>query len=147
MTVADDAANRPNNRPPPGGGRSRRRRRRKSHRPTVAVDLPLCPICQKAVRELHAAISHRETGQPAHFDCILQLLRDTNDLQDSEKICYLGKGSFGIVQFRQNAGPMRFLIRKRIQYEQTEGFPAWRRSTTRSQVPAERSPRPSGPAR
>lgn len=120
--------------PNPAGGRSRHRRRRKAQRPPAApVEFPTCPVCQKPVRELHAAITHRESGQPAHFDCIVQLLRESTDLQDSEKICYLGKGSFGVVQFRQNAGPMRFLIRKRIQYEQTDGFPDWRRSTARSQ--------------
>jgi hypothetical protein len=115
------------------GGRSRHRRRRKSHRPAAPVDFPLCPVCQKAVRELHAAITHRESGKPAHFDCILQLLRDSSDLQESEKICYLGKGCFGVVQFRQNAGPTRFVIRRRIQYEQTDGFPDWRRNTVRDQ--------------
>ena len=133
MSVANPSASPDPNRPAPGSGRSRHRRRRRSQRPAVAIDYPACPICQKAVRELHAAITHRESGQPAHFDCILQLLRESTDLQDSEKICYLGKGSFGVVQFRQNAGPMRFLIRKRIQYEQTDGFPDWRRSTARSQ--------------
>jgi hypothetical protein len=133
LNVANHPASSEPPRPNPSGGRSRHRRRRKPPRPAVAVDFPACPVCQKAVRELHAAITHRESGQPAHFDCILQLLRDSNDLQESEKICYLGKGSFGIVQFRQNAGPMHFLIRKRIQYEQTDGFPDWRRNTARSQ--------------
>lgn len=120
-------------RPNPGGGRSRHRRRRKAHRPVTPADYPICPVCQKPVRELHAAIAHRETGRPAHFDCILQLLREDNELENSEKICYLGKGTFGIVQFRQNSGPLRFLIRKRIQYEQTDGFPDWRRKTARTQ--------------
>lgn len=115
-------------------GRPRHRRRHKPRKATApAADLPVCPVCQKAIRELHAAITHRESGQPAHFDCILQVLREGNELQANEKICYLGKGAFGIVQFRQSAGPARFLIRKRIQYEQSEGFPEWRRSTVRSQ--------------
>lgn len=130
-------------RPPQGGGRSRHHRRRKSRRPAAPVDFPSCPVCQKPVRELHAAITHRETGQPAHFDCILQVLREANDLQESEKICYLGKGSFGIVQFRQSAGPGRFLIRKRIQYEQSDDFPVWRRNTAR----VGGAPRPQGPER
>jgi len=142
--VANQPASPDPRRPVPSGGRSRHRRRRKSHRPPVVpVDFPLCPICQKAVRELHAAITHRESGQPAHFDCVLQLLRESNELQDSEKICYLGKGSFGIVQFRANPGTPRFVIRKRIQYEEADGFPGWRRDSARGQP----APREQGPAR
>jgi hypothetical protein len=78
------------------------------------------------VRDLSSAITHKESGDPAHFDCILKTLRGVLVVQQNEKICYLGKGSFGIVQFRQNSGPMRFLIRKRIQYEDTEQVPEWR---------------------
>jgi len=87
----------------------------------------MCPICEKAVRDLASAITHRDTGKPAHFDCILKILRDQHSLSENEKICYLGKGSFGIVQFRANASPMRFFIRQRIQYEDLEAVPDWRK--------------------
>ena len=104
--------------------KGRRRGNRPPNRPEI--DFPLCPLCHKAVRDLASAITHKESGVPAHFDCILKTLRSVHDVQQNEKICYLGKGSFGIVQFRQNSGPMRFLIRKRIEYEDTEPVPEWR---------------------
>jgi hypothetical protein len=106
-------------------GRSRPKHRRRPNRPQI--DFPRCPICQKAVRDLTSAITHKESGQPAHFDCILKALRSDNSVQQNEKICYLGKGSFGIVQFRQSSKSPRFLIRKRIQYEDTEPVPEWRK--------------------
>jgi hypothetical protein len=91
---------------------------------------PLCPLCQKPVRELASAIAHRETGSPAHFDCILRLLREENTPGENEKICYLGNGSFGVVQFR-GGSPLRFFVRKRIQYEKTDPPPEWRRQSSR----------------
>jgi len=107
-----------------GKSRSRHRRDRRHNKPQI--EFPLCPLCQKAVRDLTSAITHRESGQPAHFDCILKALRSDNAVAQHEKICYLGKGSFGIVQFREQSGSRRFFIRKRIQYEDTEPVPDWR---------------------
>jgi hypothetical protein len=80
------------------------------------------------VRELASAIAHRETGGPAHFDCILKILREEHRPAENEKICYLGNGSFGVVQFR---GPMRFFVRKRVQYEKSESPPEWRKGLPR----------------
>ena len=101
---------------------------RRDQRPGKAqVNYPQCPICQKAVRDLNSAITHQQSGNPAHFDCVLRALRSDNSLLQNEKICYLGKGSFGIVQFRQQSGSPRFFIRKRIQYESTDPPPEWRK--------------------
>lgn len=108
------------------GGFHQHRRRRQETRSEVPASL--CPICQKPVRELSSAIGYRETGEPAHFDCVLRLLRDEHHPGENEKICYLGNGSFGIVQFRGSSGsPLRFFVRKRIQYEKTDSVPDWRR--------------------
>jgi hypothetical protein len=85
-------------------------------------------VCQRPVRELASAIAHRETGGPAHFDCVLKVLRDEHRPAENEKICYLVNGSFGVVQFR---GPLRFFVRKRVQYEKTDPPPEWRKSLPR----------------
>jgi len=115
----------------PGSKRSRGRHRRRRPYPKPETEYSTCPVCGKAVRELASAITHRDTGQPAHFDCILKLLREEHALGENEKICYLGKGSFGIVQFRANSGPMRFFIRQRIQYEDLDSVPEWRKTPSR----------------
>lgn len=117
----------PEGSPRHGSSRSSRRRRTARGR----QNSPLCPVCQKPVRDLYSAITHRDSGSPAHFDCILQNLRVANDLSPSEKLCYLGGGTFGIIQYRNPQSPIRFLIRKRIQYEPTEPVPEWRRSLPR----------------
>jgi hypothetical protein len=84
---------------------------------------PDCPLCRQSVRDLASALTHRETRQPAHFDCIMKELRDSNELAPQEKICYLGGGAFGILEFRQG----KFTIRKRIQYEDKDASPEWKK--------------------
>ena len=89
-------------------------------------DLPICPICGKAIRDIYSAVSYSVTQTPAHFKCIIEELKKTNELKDNEKICYLGSGSFGIVQFRRPDSQMRLFIRKRIQYEDKNTDLSWR---------------------
>jgi len=57
-------------------------------------------------------------------------LRDAYNVPQNEKVCYLGKGCFGIVQFRPNSSPLRFIIRQRIQYEENDAVPQWRKPPT-----------------
>ncbi len=111
-----------------GSGRSSRRRRAARQR----KNYPICPLCQKPVQDLYSAITHRDSGTPAHFECVLESIRAANELAPSEKLCYLGGGSFGILQYRSAQGPLRFFIRKRIQYEAGESVPEWRRGLPRT---------------
>ena len=64
---------------------------------------------------------------PAHFDCIMREIRDSNELTPQERVCYLGGGTFGILEFRQPGGPGKFVIRKRIQYEEKEASQEWKK--------------------
>jgi hypothetical protein len=89
--------------------------------------LPDCPICGKQVRELASALTHKIARQPAHFDCVMRELHEANEITQQEKICYLGGGTFGILEFRTAGGPTRFVIRKRIQYEEKETPQDWKK--------------------
>ena len=95
--------------------------------PTIPIALPDCPVCGKQVRELASALTHRVARQPAHFECVIRELMDSNEMAPEEKICYLGGGSFGILEFRPPGGPTRFVIRKRIQYEEKETPQEWKK--------------------
>lgn len=83
------------------------------------VERPLCPICNEPIYIIEESIRHNATGEPAHFECILSEIRDNNisDMEDEDKIVYLGSGTFGIIQERQNGKNTRFFVRKRINYE------------------------------
>ncbi|MBN2354356.1 MAG: hypothetical protein JXD23_17430 [Spirochaetales bacterium] len=75
---------------------------------------------------------HAETGKPAHFDCVMkQIERAEGGLGANEKMCYLGKGSFGILRFQKMGGNIPFIIRKRIQYENFDETPEWRKKLDR----------------
>ena len=96
--------------------------------PEVPLVFPDCPICGKSVRDLASALTHKIAHQPAHFDCVMQEVRDSNEIAPQERICYLGGGSFGILEFRPPGGPVKFVIRKRIQYEEKETPQAWKKT-------------------
>ncbi len=111
---------------PGAGGRQGDRGRSAEDAPArnaPPIVYPDCPICKQSVRDLPSALTHRESRQPAHFDCIMRELRDSNELAPQEKICYLGGGAFGILEFRQG----KFTIRKRLQYEEKETPSEWKK--------------------
>jgi hypothetical protein len=112
-------------RPPAGRGRAPEPPR--PVQPAVPIVLPDCPVCGKQVRELASALTHRVARQPAHFDCVMREIRDSNEVAPQEKVCYLGGGSFGIIELRPPGGPSRFVIRKRIQYEEKETPQDWKK--------------------
>jgi len=108
--------------------RSQRQLPERQREPASPRVSPECPVCHKPVRELPSALTHRLTGQPAHFECIMKEIRDAHALAPQEKLCYLGGGCFGVLQFRQAAGTSRFTIQKRIQYEEKDGPQDWKKT-------------------
>ncbi|MBN1524488.1 MAG: hypothetical protein JW904_08400 [Spirochaetales bacterium] len=108
------------------GDRSRRKRVEGSSNNS---NLPLlkCAVCDREIRDLSSAICQKGTGQPIHFDCIIKNISETETISSHERVCYLGKGSFGIVRFQRMGGIIPFVIRKRIQYEEFEDTPEWRK--------------------
>ena len=107
----------------------RRRRRYRSGRKPQKKDFPVCPICGNSVKDINTAIAAEESEAPAHFDCIIKQLEQREQLEKDEKICYLGRGSFGIIKTR-NGGSMKFFVRKRIQYEKEEKKFDWRKKVS-----------------
>ena len=83
------------------------------------VERPICPVCNEPIYIIEEAIRHNATGELAHFECILNEIRDNNisEMEDEDKIVYLGSGTFGIIQERQSGKNTRFFVRKRINYE------------------------------
>ena len=106
-----------------GGGKGKRYR---NNRRYTKKDYPICPYCGNSVKDINTAIASEENELPAHFDCIIKQLEKRETLSKDEKICYLGKGSFGIVKTR-NGSSMKFFVRKRIQYETEEKKYDWRK--------------------
>ena len=98
--------------------------------PAPATGPRTCPLCAQPVDDLYTAIAYGDRGAPAHFDCIVALLGEREELEEGARLCYLGGGSFGIVQMRASARSGdrggTLLIHKRIEVEERDSAPAWR---------------------
>jgi hypothetical protein len=91
-------------------------------------DLPACPLCGKPVYDLSTALSaSRESGEPAHFDCVLERLAAAESLGPQEKLVYLGSGAFGVVEFSDKS-ETSFSVKRRIQWEKEGEKRDWRKA-------------------
>jgi len=88
-------------------------------RPEETRDMPACPLCGKPVYDLFTALSaSRDTGEPAHFDCVLERVNASESLAAEEKLVYLGSGAFGVVEYKdRDKSESAFLVKRRIQWE------------------------------
>jgi hypothetical protein len=94
--------------------------------PEFKLPVMNCVLCGLEIKELASAITEQKSGEPAHFDCIVKQLQESEELQPEERICYLGNGSFGIVKNTGSINKNQLFIRKRIQYENKEVKASWR---------------------
>lgn len=87
-----------------------------------------CPLCGKPLYDLSTALSSdRETGVPAHFDCVLERVAASESLATGEKLVYLGSGAFGVVEFKDKS-ETSFTVKRRIQWEKEGEKKDWRKS-------------------
>ncbi len=100
---------------------------------------------------LHTAIAYGDEEAPAHFDCVLELLGERERLAPGERVCYLGSGSFGIVQLPDHGGPSDgsgpsggLVVRKRIPFESNDPPPVWRHELRHNVFARPGKPRGSG---
>jgi hypothetical protein len=108
-------------------GREDQGQRQRSPKSEDARDMPVCPICSKPVYDLSTALSaSRESGEPAHFDCVLERVIASETLVSGEKLVYLGSGSFGVVEF-QDKNESAFAVKRRIQWEKEGEKKDWRK--------------------
>lgn len=89
-----------------------------------------CPLCKQNIRDMLTAIAVTEAKIPVHFSCVIKDIAVSEVLHYRERIVYLGKGEFGIVKFR-GGNSKKFVIRKKIPYEQVEGDIPWRKEISR----------------
>ncbi len=115
----------------PGNRKQNLRRRNKGyHRPQR--EYKTCPLCGKSVKSMLTAISVNEDMDPAHFDCVLKQLSETEDLKKGEKITYLGNGVFAVVKLKPgNNNGLNFTIVKKVQFENKDKKAEWRKKIGR----------------
>ena len=97
-------------------------------RPEDRRDLPLCPLCGNPLYDLSSALAaNRETGEPAHFDCVLERVIASETLAAGEKIVYLGSGAFAVVEYKDRS-ETAFTVKRRIQWEKEGEKREWRKN-------------------
>ena len=85
-----------------------------------------CEICGKDIKDISTAIASVDNQNPVHFDCMLEKLKNENTLEKTDKVVYLGSGSFGIVRQEKNKPAKEFSIIKKFEVENKDEKPDWR---------------------
>ena len=75
-----------------------------------------CVYCGKEIENIASAFMAPD-GTYAHFDCVLECIRETEKPGEGESVSYIGGGSFGIIGRGEDGKP---IIIRRIQYESPE---------------------------
>ena len=86
----------------------------------------ICPKCGQPITDISSAITDKESGKPAHFDCILNQLRQTEQVGENEKIAYIGQGRFAVIYYENPRDQRHFTIKKIIEWEERDKKPEWR---------------------
>jgi len=109
------------------GGRRNNSNQKRERRSSVADKVQLtCAKCGKPIRHPQMAMAEPSTGEPLHFDCVIQSIAESENLGAREKICYLGQGTFGIIKFKSGSSSRDFVIKKRIPFENRDTVVEWR---------------------
>ena len=85
-----------------------------------------CEYCNQPIEDLTSSIASKESGNPAHFDCVLAKINATEKLSENEKITYIGQGRFAVVYFENPHDLRHFTIRRVIEWENLEAKYEWR---------------------
>lgn len=108
---------------------SRNGKRSNYRRPRSKKIFPECPICNQSVKFLLTAISIGEDKSPAHFDCVIKRITETENLGSKEKITYIGNGNFAVVSGKAGKD---LKIKKKIEFEENESKSEWRKRISRN---------------
>lgn len=96
--------------------------------PKVQEPMVVCSICGGTIDTIANAISEPD-GSYSHFDCVLKKIGDSYGLRPGQKVSYLGRGVFGIIETDEKGG---FTIVERVSYESPEAFSAMKGFVERS---------------
>ena len=93
--------------------------------PSMNLPAPECPCCGKPIRDIMSAFTDKNSGQAAHFDCIIARITERETLEKGEFVSYIGGGRFGIVRMNNPADVKKFTIKKILEWENKDDRPQW----------------------
>jgi len=77
-----------------------------------------CPLCGKVIENIASALIYPEGGF-CHFDCVLEKIAKDERLTDKQKVSYIGRGTFAVVEENEENG---FTFAKKIIWETPENL-------------------------
>ena len=94
--------------------------------PANPITTPDCPWCNKPIKDIATAISDKESGLPVHFDCVIARIVEMEHLENSDSVCYIGGGRFGIIHYNNPPDMRDFTIKKILEWEIKDKEYEWR---------------------
>lgn len=101
-------------------------RRHEEHFESPQLDTPTCVHCKQPIHDLPSALADKATGEPMHFDCVLEIINKQEKLGTNEKITYIGQGRFAVAYFENPHDLRHFTIRRIIEWEERDKQFEWR---------------------
>jgi hypothetical protein len=95
---------------------------------TEPIPTPVCPWCGKIIKDLSMAIADKTSGEPVHFDCVIDRISAGEKLESGDAVTYIGGGRFGVVHFNNLPDTRDFRIKKIFEWENKEERSEWRQS-------------------
>ena len=111
-------------------GGSRRSDNRSPDRPK-----PPCGICDEPIKDITSALARPSDGVAVHFDCALKEAGDKLNPGEGERVIYLGRGQFAVVDEKDYQQRKLRVIRK-MDWENQEERAEWR-TALRTRVAAD----------
>ena len=86
----------------------------------------ICPKCGQPITDMASAIADKTTGEPLHFDCALNQVKQSEPTGENEKIASSGQGRFAVLHYENIRDQRHFTIKKIIEWESREQQSQWR---------------------
>ena len=87
--------------------------------PRINEPNPPCVICGKPIDAISQSIGGPQPETFSHFDCVLRKIADEEHILPTQKVSYIGRGTFAIIEVQADG---KFIIIKRIPYENPETY-------------------------
>lgn len=97
--------------------------------PIQKIEFPkyMCSKCNTEIKEISSALGDKETGEPTHFKCVFEFLKNSEEIKDKEELIYIGHGNFAIVNIPNPKNRKEFKIIKLIEWENKNKEYPWKR--------------------
>ena len=91
-----------------------------------SAEVFICARCGKPIKDLSAALADKTDGNPVHFDCVLNFLKQHETLQANEAVTYIGQGRFAVIKYASMVTMKEFTIVRIIEWEDKNQRAEWR---------------------